>query len=92
MKKFMLITGITGIVCIVLGVVMVTVSLVAGGNFSSVVRNGPVRRHNDWGVGARVGVGLGRDVRPPVGAFLKNLENRRNHRWRNVCIVPMRTR
>ena len=48
MKKFMLITGITGIVCNVLGVVMVTVSLVAGGNFSSVVRNGPVRRHNDW--------------------------------------------
>lgn len=48
MKKFALVTSIAGVVCIVLGVIVVTVSAVAGATLPRSLRDGMIHRHNGW--------------------------------------------
>lgn len=48
MKKFAAVTSIIGVVCMVLGVVVLTVATVAGGSFPRNLRRGVIHRYNSW--------------------------------------------
>ncbi len=45
MKKFALVTGIAGIVCIVLGVIVITAAAAAGADLSGPIRRGHLHFH-----------------------------------------------
>lgn len=51
MKKFAMVTSIAGIVCIVLGVVVITAASVAGASFPRIMRNQMIHYHNGRGQG-----------------------------------------